>query len=151
MTALKEITQGELTEAERASILGHAVDLHLLGSDEADHEGFDIIESRGERVRHLFRIVHEGKSAGVMYVVPFAGLAGHYEMTILIHDEFRGKHLTSDAVSQLETILRSRMKDAQALCAIVREHNPLRRELTEFLLRHGYRYVPDHLAFIKKL
>lgn len=148
---LDEITQQQLTEPEKESILAHAVDLHLRGSEEADHEGFNVVEKSGLKVKHLFRITVEGKPAGVIYLLPFADLPGHFEMTILIHETFRGRHLTGEAVSLLESFMRSRMGDARAVCAKVHEHSPLRRELTEFLLRHGYSYEPAHLAFIKSL
>ena len=151
MVTLNAINQHDLTASERESILAHAVDLHLLGSDEVDHEGFDIVEEKGSNVSHLFRITHDGQPAGVVYLLPFANLPGHYEMTILIHPGFRGRHLTAEAVSLLESFVRTSVAGARGLCATVREHNPLRGELTEFLLRHGYRYVPQHLAFIKAL
>ncbi len=148
---LDEITQQQLTDQEKESILAHAVDLHLRGSEEADHEGFNVVEKNGLQVKRLFRIKEEGKPAGIMYLLPFRDLSGHFEMTILIHEAFRGRHLTGEAVSLLENFMRTRMVDARAVCAKVHEHSPLRRELTEFLLRHGYRYEPAHLAFIKSL
>jgi len=151
MVTLNAISQHDLTASERESVLAHAVELHLLGSDEADHEGFDIAEEKGSNVTHLLRITRDGQPAGIMYLLPFADLPGHYEMTILIHPEFRGRHLTAEAVSLLENFVRTSVAGARGLCATVREHNPLRAELTEFLLRHGYRYVPQQLAFIKTL
>jgi hypothetical protein len=146
---LLEITQRQLTDFEKESILNHAIDLHLLGSDETDNAGFDIIEAKADKVKHLFRITLQGENIGVMYVLPFKDLDHHFEMTILIYEKFRGKHITADAVSQLETRMKSIAK--VTLCATVREHNPLRQDLTKLLLRLGYTYSPEHMAFMKKL
>jgi len=148
--ALSEINQHQLTDPEKESILNHAIDLHLLGSDEADHAGFDIIEARAD-VKYMFRLTQDGEKVGVMYILPFKNLPDHYEMTILIHDEHRGKHITADAVSQVEATLKRLLGGKATLCATVREHNPMRQELTNFLLKHGYIYNTHHMAFMKTL
>jgi len=148
---LEEIQSKDLTTEERQSILTHAVDLHLLGSDEKVDVGFEILEHRETGVKHLFRIKSDHANAGIIYVFPFGYVPGHLEMTILIHESFRGRHLTSEAVSALESFLASRSQTALLLCATVRDHHPLRKELTEFLLKHGYQYAPEHQAFIKKI
>jgi hypothetical protein len=147
---LQAITQQQLTSFEKQSILDHAVDLHLIGSDEADHAGFDLIEARAENITNLFRVLSQGDSVGVLYVQPFKNLPYHLEITILIHTHHRGKHITGDAVSQLESLLKQNSK-AATLCAAVREHNPLRHELTSFLLKHGYQYNTEHMTFMKRL
>lgn len=148
---LMEISQEHLTQTEKESILAHAVDLHLLGSDEADHAGFDLIRGTEDRLKHLLRIRSDGHDVGIMYVLPFDNRPDHYEMTILVHDRFRGKHITGDAVSRLEEFVRSAANVPVVLCATVREHHPLRRELTDFLLRHGYSYSPERMTFDKRL
>jgi len=148
-TALQEITQLQLTAFEKESILSHAVDLHLVGTDEADDAGFDLIDAKAEGVTHLFRITVDGKNAGVIYVLPFRNLPQHYEMTILIYASHRGQHITAEAVSQLERVMKSGGK--ATLCATVREHNPMRQELTRFLLKQGYAYDSEQMAFMKKL
>jgi hypothetical protein len=150
-TAIQEIRQHQLTEFEKQSILDHAVDLHLVGSDEADHAGFELIEARAETVLHLFRITFENKPAGILYLLPLAKIRDHVEMTVLVYEAFRGKHITAEVVGQLESFLSSGRASSVSLCATVREHNPLRKELTAFLLRHGYQYSSEHMSFIKKL
>ena len=147
--ALQEITQPQLTAFEKESILNHAVDLHLVGTDEADDAGFDLIDAKAEGVTHLFRITVDGKNAGVMYVLPFRNLPQHYEMTILIYPSHRGRHITAEAVSQLEQLMKS--QGTVTLCATVREHNPMRQELTSFLIKQGYRYNSEQMAFLKRL
>lgn len=148
---LQEIRASDLSPQEKQSILSHAVDLHLLGSDEMVDVGFDILAQKETNVSHLFRIKLENENAGVMYLFPFAGLKDHLEMTILIHEPFRGKHLTVEAVSSLEKLLASRSQSSLSVCATVRDHNPLRKELTGFLSKQGYQYKPEHQAFIKKI
>jgi hypothetical protein len=150
-TALHEIRQQQLTDFEKQSVLAHAVDLHLVGSDEADHAGFELIEARAETVLHLFRITFDNKPAGILYLLPLANIPDHVEMTVLIYEGFRGKHITAEAVGQLESFLSSKRAGPLTLCATVREHNPLRKELTAFLLRHGYHYSSEHMSFVKKL
>ena len=147
--ALQEISQQQLTAFEKESILNHAVDLHLVGTDEPDDAGFDLIEAKAKGVTHLFRITADGKNAGVMYVLPFRDLPQHYEMTILIYASHRGQHITAEAVSQLERVMKSGGK--VTLCATVREHNPMRQELTSFLLKQGYAYNSEQMAFMKKV
>ncbi len=149
--ALEEVRAKDLTPQEKQSILSHAVDLHLLGSDEMVDVGFDILAERETNVKYLFRIKLDNENAGVMYLFPFASLKDHVEMTILIHEPFRGKHLTVEAVSSLEKLLSSRSQSSLSLCATVRDHNPLRKELTGFLLKQGYEYKPEHQAFIKNI
>ena len=148
---LEEIRSKDLTAEEKQSILSHAVDLHLLGSDEHVDVGFDILAQRETNVRHLLRIKSDNANAGVIYVFPFSKVPNHFEMTILIHESFRGQHLTSQAVSSLENFLVSKSPTSLSLCATVRDHNPYRKELTGFLLRQGYEYKPEHAAFVKKL
>lgn len=147
--ALQEIRQQQLSVFEKESILSHAVDLHLVGTDEADDAGFDLIEARADSVTHLFRITLDGNPVGVMYVQPFRNLPHHYEMTILIHPGHRGKHITAEAVSQLERQMKAQGNVTQ--CATVREHNPMRQELTNLLLKLGYEYNPSLMAFVKQL
>ena len=147
--ALQEISQQQLSAFEKESILRHAVDLHLVGTDEPDDAGFDLIEARAANVKHLFRIVSEGSNAGVMYVQPFRDLPQHYEMTILILPGHRGKHITAEAVSQLERQMKT--QGNVTLCATVREHNPMRQELTNLLLKQGYQYNSTQMAFTKVL
>jgi hypothetical protein len=147
---LQEISQQQLTQFEKQSILDHAVDLHLVGSDETDHAGFDLIEAKAEIVSNLFRVVSGNESVGLLYVLPFKNLQCHLEMTILIHASHRGQHITADAVSELEKVIKPE-DGGVTLCATVREHNPLRHELTHFLLKHGYQYNSEHMAFMKKL
>ncbi len=147
--ALQEISQLQLTAFEKESILSHAVDLHLVGTDEADDAGFDLIDAKAEGVTHLFRITVDGKNAGVIYVLQFRNLPQHYEMTILIYPSHRGQHITTDAVSQLERVMK--LRGQVTLCATVREHNPMRQELTRFLLKQGYQYNSEQMAFVKKL
>lgn len=148
---LEEIRARDLTPAERHSILSHAVDLHLLGSDEMVDVGFDILAEEETNIEHLFRIKSDNENVGVMYLFPFANLRDHLEMTILIHESFRGKHFTLEAVSSLEKLLTSRSPSSLSLCATVRDHNPLRKELIGFLLKQGYEYNPAHAAFIKRI
>ena len=105
---LLKIRQQQLTHFEKQSILDHAVDLHLIGSDEADHAGFDLIEAKAESVTNVFRVLSNGESVGIMYVQPFKDLPDHHEMTVLIHTNHRGKHITADAVSQLEALLKQK-------------------------------------------
>ena len=148
---LEEVQANKLTAEEKQSILQHATDLHLLGSDEKVDVGFDILAHRESAVKYLFRLKVDNTNAGVIYVFPFGDLSNHFEMTILIHEIFRGKHFTSEAISSLETLLASRYPTLLSLCATVRDHNPLRKELIGFLQKHGYEYNPQHSAFIKKI
>ena len=148
---LEEVRANDLTPQEKQSILSHAVDLHLLGSDDMVDVGLDILAQKETNVTHLFRIKLDNENAGVMYLFPFAGLKDHLEMTILIHEPFRGKHLTVEAVSSLEKLLASSSPASLSLCATVRDHNPLRKELIGFLMKQGYQYRPEHQAFIKKI
>ncbi len=148
---LTEIAQSNLTAFERESILAHAVDLHLLSSDEADLKAFDILAPDTGRRSRLFRINSGAEAAGILYVMPFEALPGQQEMTILIHPPFRGRHIASAAVAALEGRIRNDIPGTRSLCASVREHNPLRRELTDFLTREGYRYDPGHMVFVKPL
>ena len=148
---LEEARASDLTAEERQSILQHATDLHLLGSDEKVDVGFDILAQRESAVKHLFRLKVDNTNAGVIYVFSFGDLSNHFEMTILIHEAFRGKHFTAEAVSSLEALLASRSTGSLSLCATVRDHNPLRKELTGFLQKHGYEYNPQHTAFIKMI
>ncbi len=150
-TVLEEIRSRDLTAQEKEAILAHAADLHLLGSDEMVDVGFDLLAEKETEVKHLLRIKSDGASAGVIYVFPFGSVHDHLEMTILIHEPFRGRHLTSQAVSALESYLASRSRSPFSLCAVVRDHNPLRKELTAFLIKHGFQYIPAHGAFIKKI
>jgi hypothetical protein len=150
-TALHEIDQQELTSFEKQSILDHAVELHLVGSDEADHAGFELIDAKADTVLHLFRITFDNEPAGLLYLLPLGAVPDHIEMTVLIHETFRGKHLTSEVVAQIEHFLSSKHAGTITLCATVREHNPLRKELTAFLLRHGYQYSPEYMSFVKTL
>ncbi len=148
---LEKIRSKDLTAEEKQSILVHAADLHLLGSDELVDVGFDILAQRDTSVKHLLRIKSDADNAGIIYVFPFRDVPHHFEMTILLHEHFRGQHLTSQAVSTLENFLLAESPSSLSLCATVRDHNPLRKELTGFLLRHGYEYKPEHEAFIKKI
>jgi RimJ/RimL family protein N-acetyltransferase len=148
---LEDISPQQLSPEERQSILSHAVDLHLLGSDENVDVGFDLLAQKTSDVKHVFRVRSGNEHVGVLYLFPFRDLPGHLEMTILIHEPYRGRHFTSDVVSALERFLTSRFSTPLALCATIRDHNPLRKELTAFLQKHGYRYEPGHEAFIKRI
>ena len=148
---LEEIRSKDLMAEEKEAILAHAADLHLLGSDDMVDVGFDLLAEKETSVKHLLRIKSDGANAGVIYVFPFGSVPGHLEMTILLYSTFRGQHLTSQAVSSLENFLSSKSSGNLFLCATVRDHNPLRQELTSFLLKHGYEYKPEHEAFIKKI
>jgi hypothetical protein len=145
---LEEIRSRDLTVEEKEAILAHAADLHLLGSDEDVDVGFDLLTEKETEVEYLLRIKSDGANAGVIYVFPFGKIPNHLEMTILLYPPFRGQHLTSQAVSSLENYLSSKTSNL-FLCATVRDHNPLRKELTGFLLKHGYDYRPEHGAFVK--
>ncbi|MBI4546627.1 MAG: hypothetical protein HY707_01500 [Ignavibacteriae bacterium] len=150
MLKLQELTPAELTIQEKESILNHAIDLHLIGSDEVDDPGFDIVEKGSPRAVHILRLVNINQHVGIMYILQREA-ENHFEMTILVHKEFRGKHLTADAVDALEQFMSRTHKSPVYLCASVREHNPLRHELTAFLLRHGYTYSSEEQAFIKQV
>lgn len=149
--ALEPITPKDLTPQEKDSILSHAIDLHLVGSDEADSVGFDIVEKKSTNVLHLFRVVDGKKHVGVVYLLPVQSADDLAEMTVLIYPEFRGKHYTASLVEQIEQFMRKRSTRLEGLCASVHDHNPMRKELTEFLLRHGYGYSPEHRMFLKRL
>jgi hypothetical protein len=148
---LQEIQSSELSVHEKESILNHAIDLHLLGSDDVTDPGFDLVDRGSSRVRHLFRILNDNKHAGVVYVFPFGERPHRYQMTMLIYEKFRGRHLTSQAVDALEAFLAERYGEPIELCAEVREHNPLRHELTAFLQKHGYAYSSADRAFVKSV
>jgi len=148
---LNPISVKELTRVEQESILEHAIDLHLVGSDDADSVGFDIVEKRSTTVLHLLRAVDDEKSVGVVYVLPVRGAKDLVEMTVLIFSEFRGKHYTGSLVDAVETFLRENHTATLSLGAAVHDHNPMRNELTDFLLRHGYSYSPAHRLFVKPL
>ena len=151
MLRLHEIKASELTTQEKDSILSHAIELHLLGSDEVDDPGFDIVEQSVTKVKHILRIQDNGNFVGVMYIFPVAGAKERLEMTILIHEMFRGKHYTTSAVDEAEKFISSRYPNPTYVCASVREHNPLRQELTEFLMRHGYEYAAKEQLFTKQI
>ena len=148
---LEPITPKGLTPQEKDSILSHAIDLHLVGSDEADSVGFDIVERKSTNVLHLLRALDGKNYVGVVYVLPVPGANDMAEMTVLIYPEFRGKHYTALMVEQIEQFLGTHGRKPPTLCAAVHDHNPMRKELTEFLLRHGYTYSPEHRMFVKRL
>ncbi len=148
---LEEIQSRDLTQTEKDSILAHAIDLHLIGSDEAEHVGFDIIAQKETNVKHLLRIKHENQHVGVIYLFPLGNFTNHLEMTILVHEPFRGRHFTAEAVGQVESMLAAKYPSPISLCATVQDHNPMRKELTNFLLKHSYHYEPQHSVFIKKI
>ena len=148
---LKPISAKDLTAQEKDSILSHAIDLHLVGSDEADSVGFDIVEKRSTNVLHFLRVFDGPQVIGVAYLLPVLNEPAMIEMTVLIFPAFRGKHYTAPMVESIEQFLHNHHPTSIALCAVVHDHNPMRRELTEFLLRHGYRYSPQHSMFVKKL
>jgi hypothetical protein len=147
---LKPIVSKDLTSMERESILAHAIDLHLVGSDDADSAGFDIVE-KGSPDVHLLRSVEQGKTVGVTYLLPVPGTSDKLEMTILIFPEFRGKHYTAPMVDAIEGFMRAGKLQRGTLCAAVHDHNPMRKELTEFLLRHGYAYSSELRMFMKRV
>ncbi|HEY4643505.1 MAG TPA: GNAT family N-acetyltransferase [Bacteroidota bacterium] len=146
---LEEIRSKDLTTEERQSIFDHALDLHLVGGEEVDNLTLDILERDGS-VKHLLRIVDGLERVGVLYILPVASQEGHLEMTILVHGRSRGKGYTAQAVQALEAWLSQKYRSI-SLCATVREHNPLRKELTKFLIESGYLYEPEKGMFVKKL
>lgn len=148
---LEPISAKDLTPQEKESILSHAIDLHLVGSDDADSVGFDLVERKSTTVLHLLRIVDGNKHIGIVYLLPVPNSENMVEMTVLIFPEFRGKHYTSPMVESIEKFLQVRSPNPLTLCAAVHEHNPMRRELTEFLLRHGYVYSSTQRMFLKQL
>lgn len=148
---LNPISVKELTPREQQSILDHAIDLHLVGSDDADSVGFDIVEKRSTNVLHLLRAVDGEQSVGVVYILPVAGAKELLEMTVLIFPEFRGKHYTTSLVDAVETLLKEKGSTALSLGAAVHEHNPMRKELVDFLLRRGYSFSPSNRMFVKRL
>lgn len=148
---LNSISTEDLTLKEKESILSHAIDLHLVGSDDADSAGFDIVENRSANVLRLLRVADSNLSIGVVYLLPVARSADMVEMTVLIFPEFRGKHYTAPMVDAVEQLMRQQHGKSNTLCAAVHDHNPMRKELTEFLLRHGYAYSMDYRLFVKQL
>ena len=150
MLKIQEINRQQLTPVEKESILQHAIDLHLIGSDDVEDPGFDIVEQGSERVKHILRLIVDHQNVGVMYVHE-GKVDRHFEMTILVHHEFRGRHLTAEAVDALEKFMLNRTDRPVYLCAAVHDHNPFRRELTSFLLRHDYAYSPTVQMFVKVL
>jgi hypothetical protein len=151
MLNLQEIRPSDLKAEEKQSILQHAIDLHLLGSDEVDDPGFDIVAKGSNEMEHILRITDDGDNVGVVYIFPFRAVTHYFEMTILIHDRFRGKHLTALSVGAVERYMTDHHQKPLSLCASVRDHNPLKQELTAFLLRHGYSYSSMHRMFIKSI
>jgi|SRR5713226_4390113 len=148
---LEAISPQDLSSQEKDSILAHAIDLHLVGSDDADSVGFDIVEKKSTSVLHLLRVVDGKQHVGVVYLLPVTSAPDMAEMTVLIYPEYRGKHYTAAMVDHIEKFLRNQSAKLSALCATVHDHNPMRKELTEFLLRHGYSYSPGHRMFVKQL
>ncbi len=148
---LEPVTPKDLTPQEKDSILSHAIDLHLVGSDEADSVGFDIVGEKSTNVLHLLRVVEARKHIGVVYLLPVPNAKDMAEMTVLIYPEFRGKRFTSVMVEQIERFVKAHSPRTPTLCASVHAHNPMRNELTEFLLRHGYAYSSEHRMFLKRL
>ena len=151
MVYLQEISSIDLSSQEKSSILQHAIDLHLLGSDEVNDPGFDIVEKGSSRVKHLFRINSNGKNVGVLYLFSFNEVNNQFEITILVHQEFRGKHIAGEAMKVLESFVLEKYRKPIHLFASVREHNPLRKELTTLLIRYGYKYSSELQAFTKQL
>lgn len=141
----------DLSLKEKDSILSHAIDLHLVGSDDADSIGFDIVEKQATQVLHILRAKDGDQNIGIAYVLPLASKRDMVEMTVLLFPEFRRKHYTAPLVDALESFLRLQYSTPPMLCAAVHDHNPMRKELTEFLLRHGYTYSSDHRLFLKRL
>jgi hypothetical protein len=141
----------DLTQQEKDSILAHAIDLHLVGSDDADSVGFDIVEKGSANVLHILRAIDGTERIGIAYILPLAGHTDMVEMTVLIFPEYRGKHYTGPLVSAIENFLKQQSPNPPTLCAAVHDHNPMRKELSEFLLRHGYTYSSQHRLFTKRL
>lgn len=150
MIMLQELRAKDFTPEEKDSIFRHALDLHLIGGEEVENLTLDILEREDERVKHLLRIKDVETNVGVLYLLPVESRPDHLEMTILIHEGSRGKGFTAQAVHALESWLAARYP-ALSLCATVREHNPLRKELTKFLIDNGYRYEPEVGRFVKKV
>ncbi|MFQ5797946.1 MAG: GNAT family N-acetyltransferase [Bacteroidota bacterium] len=147
---LEEVRSKDLTSEEKRSIFDHALDLHLVGGEEVENLTLDILEKEDQNVRHLLRIKMGDEHVGVLYLLPVSSQQHHLEMTILIHGQSRGRGYTAQAVHALEAWLAARY-DVLFLCANVREHNPLRKELTKFLIENGYVYNPGMGMFVKKL
>jgi hypothetical protein len=147
---LEPLSVKDLTSREKDSILTHAIDLHLVGSDDADSVGFDIVEKRSSEVLHILRANDGGQSIGIAYLLPLANRSDMVEMTVLVFPEFRGRHYTASLVDALESFLKQQFAKPPALCAAVHDHNPMRKELSDFLLRHGYSYSPEHRVFVKR-
>ena len=148
---IESIQTSELSDQEKESILAHAIDLHLVGSDDADSIGFDLVEKKSTTVQHILRVTSEGKPLGVVYLLPVPSSPDRLEMTVLVHEEYRGKHYTAPIVEKIEEFLRISTSKTFALCAAVHDHNPMRHELTQFLLRHGYSYDSVKAMFVKLL
>ena len=147
---LEEVHSMDLTSEEKQSIFSHALDLHLVGGEEVENLTLDILEKEDQNVRHLLRIKKEEQHVGVLYVLPVFSQQHHLEMTILIHAQNRGKGYTAQAVHALEALLSAKY-DKLFLCATVREHNPLRKELTKFLIENDYTYNSGMGMFVKKM
>lgn len=148
---LETISLKDLLPQEKESILSHAIDLHLVGSDDADSIGFDIVERKSTNVLSFLRVLDGEKRIGVVYLLPVVNEPNMVEMTVLIHPEFRGKHYTAPMVESIEQFLKNTSPKVPMLCAAVHDHNPMRKELTEFLLRRGYVYSLEHRVFLKRL
>lgn len=148
---LEPLSAKDLSPQEKDSILTHAIDLHLVGSDDADSVGFDIVERGSADVLHILRAKDTDKNIGIVYILPVRGQTDMVEMTMLIFPEFRGKHYTTLLVDAVENFLKRESSKPPTLCAAVHDHNPMRKELSEFLFRHGYTYSFPHRLFIKRL
>jgi hypothetical protein len=148
---LEPLSAKDLSPQEKDSILTHAIDLHLVGSDDADSVGFDLVERGSAEVLHILRVKDDGKSIGIVYIMPVPGQTDMVEITVLIFPDFRGKHYTSLFLDAVENFLKRQSSKPLTLCAAVHDHNPLRKELSEFLLRHGYTYSSQHRLFMKRL
>lgn len=148
---LEPLSYNDLTPREKEFILAYAIDLHLVGSDDADSVGFDIVEKPSAEVLHLLRAVDGNSTVGVAYLLPVSGSKNMVEMTVLVFPECRGKHYTALLVNAIEQFMRDRHSQPPVLCAAVHDHNPMRKELSEFLMRHGYGYSSVHRFFTKRL
>ena len=148
---LKPISTNDLTFQEKESILNHAIDLHLVGSDNVDSAGFDIVEKGSKDVLQMLRVLDQKESIGVVYLLPVEKSREKVEMTVLVFPEFRGKHYTAPIVDAVEQFLEQQRGTISVLGAAVHDHNPMRKELTGFLIRHGYVYAPEQRLFVKKL
>lgn len=148
---IEAIHAADLTRQERESILAHAIDLHLVGSDEADSVGFDLVEKRSTAVAYLLRVVDGSEHVGVAYVMPAVGHPTLLEMTVLVHEAFRGRHYAGSMIELVEQYLRNASREKIFLGAAVHEHVPMRQQLTGLLLRHGFSYSSQHGMFVKQI